>query len=744
MSHKRVLFPAALLALLIIFGLSSLWAVTAEEGAEATPDQAATDAAQTATAEFNGTQTAIALTATANANASATAAAQTAAAQTAAAQTAAAQTAVAQTLTAQAPVDMEISRFEPNQITTGNTGSISVYGANFTPESKIHLVGFGLLETQFINSGYLIGALPNTIAPGGYRVEVTDPTRNVERGGEFRVNPPPNTQAPPPTETMIPTQTTVPTAIPGQPSLVARNFSANPGAITPGGTTTLTFEVVNQGSRVAQGVSVSVDPGGSFAPANGQSGATLPDIPIGGVVTIALSVTSAMDTAAGPGSIPVTFTYHDFEGTAYTSKATLSVTVLSVDEAPQVTLARYMTDPNPVLPGDPIMVTVLVTNTGNKTASQVLLRISGENSVLLAGPQGNSFPLGDLAPGASTSVELPLVVSRDAKPGPQAQPITITYLQEGEAKETTGAMTVDVAEVIEPEPLLLLESYDLGRDQLKPGDRFTFNMTLQNVGDAPAVGLLVTFGTVESTGSDSGADTTGGSPGSGSTGGSSTSTTPSTTFAPLGAGGTLFVGTVAADGGTIAISQDFIVNGTVNSGIYSLPITLRYTKPDGSAAQDSLRASVVVVAPPKLLTVLQTPLPETANVGEPFPVAIELSNSGTATINLREALVTTDNGEIVEGATTLLTPMGGDDDAMINALVMPQEEGPVRVTVTIRYIDDLSQPAEIVLTYDSEAVQPPPPPEEPPPMIEETPPPAEPTTEDRLGRLLLGLLGLGS
>ena len=715
MSHKRFSSFAALAAMTVIFALSSLWVATAEESTQE-PVQQEPTATNTPTSTPTSTATA--------------------------------------TATATVLPPMTINSFDPSQITTGNPGSISVHGANFTTQSRVNLVGFGLLETQFVDSGYLIGALPNTIAPGGYPVEVIDPVLQVVRGGEFRVNPPPNTQAPPPTErplpteTLVPTQTTVPTAIPGQPSLLARNFSASPGSIAPGGSTTLTFEVVNQGSRVAQGVSVAVDAGGKFAPANGQSGATLPDLPVGGVVTVALSVTSALDTPAGPGSIPVTFTYHDFEGTAYTSKATLSVNVLAIDEASQVTLARYMTDPNPVIPGEPVTMTVLVTNTGNRTASQVLLRIGGENSVLLAGPQGDSFPLGDLAPGASSSVDLPLMVRRDADPGPQSQPVTITFLQEGEAKEMTSAMTVEVAEIIEPEPLLLLQAYDIGRDQLRPGDRFSFNMRLQNVGDAPAASLLVTFGTVEASGDDGGVDTTGGGTGgnggTGGTGGSTTSTTPSTTFAPLGAGGTLFVGTVEGHGGVIDISQDFIVNGTVVSGIYSLPITLRYTKPDGATTQDSLRASVVVVAPPKLQTVLQTPLPETVNVGEPFPVAIELSNSGTAKINLREANVITDNGEVIEGATTTLIPMGGDDDATIAAMVMPQEEGPVSVSVVIHYTDDLSQPAEIVLSYNTQAVQPPPPPEEPPPMIEETPPPAEPTTEDTLGRLLLGLLGLGS
>nr|PZN51600.1 MAG: hypothetical protein DIU68_16155 [Chloroflexota bacterium] len=499
----------------------------------------------------------------------------------------------------------------------------------------------------------------------------------------------------------------------------------------------MTFEVVNQGSRPALGVSVSLDPGGKFVPANGQSGATLPDLPVGGGFTVSLGVVSAMDTPEGPASIPITLTYHDFEGQSYTSNATLSVNVRAVAEASQVTLVRYMTEPNPVIPGEAAKVTVLIMNTGNDTALQVLLRVAGENSVLLAGPQGDTFPLGDLAPGASSSLELPLIVRANADPGPQSQPVTLSYLSDGERHETTSSMTINVAEVIEPEPLLLLESYDFGADALKPGDRFILSLTLKNVGDAAANDLLVTFGSVES--DDGGSDSTGGS-----SRGGSTSTTPSSTFAPLGAGGTVYVGQIEAGGGEVRLEQEFIVNGTVSSGIYGLPVTLRYTLPGGGSAQENLRASVVVIAPPKLQTRLQTPLPDPATVGEPFPVALELLNIGSSSIELREATVETNQGEVIEGASTLLGPLAADGDAMVNAMIMPLEAGPVRVTVTLHYINDLNQPETIVLTYDSEAVEPPPPPEEPPP-VEETPMPAgEPEDDNTLGRLLLGFLGLGS
>lgn len=643
----------------------------------------------------------------------------------------------------QEPPQIIVRGFDPDEVVSGNGGTLTIYGNLFTAQSRVVLQGYGVLETQYLDNRTLTATLPGGLPPGEYRVQVRDPQRRSANAADLlRVRRPPNTAAPPterPTETPIPTETPVPTVIPGQPSLLARNFTANPMSIMPGGTTTLTFEVINQGSRAAQGVFVTVDTSGNFAPAIGQSGVTLPDIPVGGVANVSLSVIAGREVTPGAATVPIVFMYRDFEGQTYTSNAALSVNILPVTEASQVVLARYLLDPNPVIPGEPVTVTILVQNTGNATATQVMLRIVGDGGILLAGPQGDSFPLGDLAAGASSSVEVPLIVSTEAKAGPQRQPVTITYLQSGEAQESTSSITVPVAEVVKPEPLLLLDSYDTGVDVLKPGDRFTLDMTLLNVGDADASNLLITFGTVEQSGGDddSGDDTRGG--------GSTTRTTPSSTFAPLGGGGTIFAGTVNAEGGTLEVSQDFIVNGTVDSGIYSLPITLRYTEPDGSQSQESLRASIVVIAPPQLQTLLEMPIPESVNAGEPFPIALELTNNGKNNVDLSEARVEVDNGEVIEGAEIPLTPLKADADTLLNAMVMPLEAGPVHVTVTLHYTNELNQPETLVLSYETEALEPPPPPpmEEFPPNVVEVPTEA-PEEEDMLGRLLLGLLGLGS
>jgi hypothetical protein len=648
-------------------------------------------------------------------------------------------------LAAPTPVPaITVVRSEPAQVTSGQGGALSIFGANFTAATTVRLVGVGLLQASFVNSGALIATLPNNLAPGGYGIEVSDPVA----GTAYSPNPLTVLPAPTPPPTAMPTPEPMPTPVPptpmpGQPSLLVRNFSSSPASIAPGGAVTLRFEVVNQGNRVAQGVSVSVDAGGKFVPANGQASAILPDIGTGGSASVSLAVIAAMDATPGPTSVPITMSYHDFSGQVYTGQATLSVTVQETSEASQVTLARYAIEPNPVEPGQAVTVAVELTNTGNRTASQVLLRVAGTDGVLLAGSQGDSFPVGDLAPGASVSLELPLIVSTAAKPGPQAQPFTLSYLQNGEAQQGGGSMTIEVKRAITPSPLLLIDSYDTGKEVLEPGEQFTLTMNLQNVGDADATELLVAFGTVESSGTPPGGDS-GNTGGTGSGSGSTSTTTPSNVFAPLGSGGTRYVGTIEANGGSATLSQEFIVNGTVDSGVYSLPITLRYKKTDGAFAQDNLRASVVVVAPPRLHISLQSPIPETVNMGEPFAVALTVLNTGDDPLHLTTAAVAAENAEVLEGAEVFVGPVKKDEDATLGAVIMPSAEGPVTVTVTLYYLNDLNQEQSIVNTYQTQALSPPPPPEDTGPTPEVTPPAEEEEEDDSIGRLILGFLGLGS
>jgi uncharacterized repeat protein (TIGR01451 family) len=645
------------------------------------------------------------------------------------------------TLTDPPPTPISITRSEPGQIIGGIEGQITVMGAGFTPNTKVRLVGYGLLNTTFVNAGALTGVLPATLPPGAYKVQATDPDGGTATS--------PNTLtvlAPTPTPlptlepstmpTLFPTREPA-TPVPGQPSLVVRDFIASPAAVAPGQSVQLTFIVVNQGNRAAQGVSVAVDPGGKFVPANGQASVTLPDLGVGGSIGVQLMVDVMKDAPAGPNTVPITMSYRDFSGEVYTSKANLSVVISETAEVPQVVLSSYSIAPSPVKPGQTVTISGQVRNSGSAVASQVLLRVAGTENVLLAGPQGDTLPLGDIQPGASITLSLQMVVKNDAKPGPQPQPISLSYILESAAKDIPGSLTVEVANTAAESPLLLLESFSIGKDFLRPGEIFDLSLTLQNVGKGTARELLVTFGTVES--SSSGSETP--SPGSG------TSTTqPSTVFATMGGGGTIYVGLLGANGQETEMEQKFIVSGTVESGIYALPITLRYQKEDGTSVQSTVSASLVVIALPRVQVTLNTLVPESVMVGDVIPLEFEITNHGSKTFNLIKSSVETTNAEVMDGKETVLAPVKTDSDTSFAAQVMAQAEGTITITVKVHYLNDLNQEDALVFEYQTEAMpMPEPPPDFGEPPIDVTPPPEEPEKEDdTIGRLLLGLLGLGS
>lgn len=639
---------------------------------------------------------------------------------------------------ARAQLCVTVTGSSPAQIVQGTSGILIVTGDGFTATTSVRLVGVPDIQYTLVSPSQLQAAIPSNLAVGLYIVEVSDPNNppGCPAPATRQLNiiaPPAPTQ--PPTAPPIPTQAPPPTDIPGTPNLIIRSFSATPSTIRPGDTVVFTIDVFNQGSRTAQGIAVSIDPGGKFIASGGQASVILPDIGVGGSTVFTITAVAASDTPGGPQTVGLTFSYRDFSGQTYSAKGAVTVTVETVTQASQVTLSRYRYDPNPVLPGEPVTMTVLLTNTGNQIAQQVLVQVSADG-IMLAGPQGNSFPVGDIPAGGSASVDMPLIVSTTAKPGPQSQSISIAYLQGGEAKNYTGSMTLDVAKVTLPAPVMLLDSYETGSDYLQPGQRFTLTLSLKNIGDADASGLSVSFGSIEDSGG-------GGTP-------TGSSFTPSSTFAPLGSGGTQFVGDVAASSEPFTLEQEFIVSGSVDSGVFSLPITLRYSLPDGTATQTKLTASLVVIVPPQIRVIETPPLPETVSAGESIPLALEIANRGRKVVNFTTAVVTAENGEVLDGAETYLGPLRNDDDTTLTATVIAQTPGTVTITVTLNYTDDLNQPQAIVETYTVEALEAPnidfeqPTPDFglPPPGTGGTQTPAD--SEDLLGRLLLGLLGLGS
>jgi hypothetical protein len=724
-----------------------------------------------------------------------------------------------------------VTQNEPSQVTSGQSGSLSIIGANFTESTTVRLIGYGFLQTTFINAGSLTAALPSSVPTGTYLIEVSDPIHGTAMAPTIL-----SVVSPPVTATPVPTATEVP----GQPSLIVRSFSAAPSSIYPGDTAQIALELVNVGSRTATGVVVSLGDS-KFSPANGQASVTVSDLAPYASCVVTLSVIAPADATEGPASIPLVLNSRDSGGTAYKDSATVSVSILAKQSrsaqivlksytvtpsaaapgetvtvqavlanagnqtasqvllqlndtsavlvagsqgnsfsvgtlkaggkvtikmqlvvandaksgiqaqaftisylqegeskqttasisldvkakeslAPQVMLERYTVTPNAAAPGEAVTVQAVLTNAGNETASQVLLQLSDTSAVLIAGSSGNSFPVGDMQPKASKTITLPLIVANDAKSGVQSQAFTISYLQEDESKQTTASISLEIKPSVEDSPVLLLKSYSTGQDStLQPGQQFTYQMSIQNAGKQKVSSLLVIFGTVKSDSSSATA---------------TSSTTTSTNFAPLGSGDTVFVGDLPA-GRAATVSQDFIVNSSLDSGVYSLPITLQYQLTDGTTTQQSLNASLIVVVQARLRASITSTLPDKLTVGETYSLTIKIANLGSSKVAVSRMHVTGDNITVTKGADALLDPLASEDNTTESVTIQAKAAGAYKITVEIEYTDDLNRAQTYTTTFTGEVVAPATPSNQGP-----LPPTPQPP-QDLVGRLLLGLLGLG-
>ncbi len=533
----------------------------------------------------------------------------------------------------------------------------------------------------------------------------------------------------------------------GTPSVAVRGFSVAPNVARAGDNLTIRVELVNQGTGTAQGISVALGQTDSFVPA-GASSITVGDLFPGAVVQVVLNANVTDSAANGANVIPLVISFRTPEGETISNNASASVTIQKTPASSLITLINYTITPTAVVPGEVAKISAEVLNAGTSTALNALIRFTGEGEVLQPGSRGDTFLIGNIFPSGRMMVEMEMLVSQQAKSGSQIQPVEIIYTDDSGEKQTFSTnITVIVDRSTRPEPLLLLKEYTIDKEEIAPGDSFILKATVQNIGTADATNTLVSFGSnITKTTTDSGTgDGDGNGSGSGDGSGAG-STSTSAAFAPVGTGETTFVGTLAANG-VITLEQPFLVSGTTKSGIYNLPITLRYALPNGESAQTVLQVNLLVVAQPRIQVTLQSPIPPEDEQFGTLVLAWQVQNLESTDVRLGAARVTVEGGEVVNGAETFLGRLAGDRRATFEGTINPTDEGTLKIKLEIDYTDDMNRPKTFVYEYTATVTVPMMPPEmtEEPPIddmpTDETP--VEENSSNTLVELLFGLLGLG-
>ena len=413
---------------------------------------------------------------------------------------------------------------------------------------------------------------------------------------------------------------------------------------------------------------------------------------------------------------------------------------------PQIGVENYKTKPQPVQYGQDFTLTVKLRNEGQAQAYNVQATFTSTD--YLPTKNGGIEIIGDLLPGNSVSMDQPMVVGNLVY-GFVSVEMNLSY-NDANGTAYTEKFTLNIesigggggASVATATPTgvkssqLVITSYATSVDPLQPGVQFTLTMTVENTGNIGAQRVTMIVGGGSASGSSNGTPQPGGvSGGSGEF----------TNFAPVGASNVQTLGDLP-EGGAVQARQDLIVNVSTNPGAYPMKVTFSYLNDKGETINDDQVITLLVYSLPSVDISFYRP-PDPFFVGQPGALPIQVVNLGKR-LSVLGTLKVESSGGTVENGTGLVGSLDAGGYFTLDALLIPEQSGPVTLDITIDYTDDFNEPRTITRTLQVEVVEGM---EEPivEPGVGEGggdgfPVPSEETTLQKVWRFLLGLFGLDS
>ncbi|NPV56102.1 MAG: hypothetical protein HPY76_05430 [Anaerolineae bacterium] len=412
---------------------------------------------------------------------------------------------------------------------------------------------------------------------------------------------------------------------------------------------------------------------------------------------------------------------------------------------PIITIQSYAANVGTVQANQEFDLQVTLRNEGSEHASNLLVSFQSSDFYML--DTGGVVAMSSLVAHNSSDVEQPMkAVSDLADKEAAAVTVSISYTgPDGAAYSESFSLSVPLKPTVYatvkptvtgtpvPRPQVVVRAYRASIEPLQPGTIFDLELEIENLGNAEAQGVTLVVGGSINTGGGSETPVVGG------IGGGSGDLT---NFAPVGTSNLFYVGDIAA-GQQIRGTQQLIVNVNTQPGAYPLKLSFIYTDSRGNRLQDDQAITLMVYSLPQIeISFYRDPgmlLP-----GQPNILPLQVTNLGRKTTVLGNMKVTAD-AAMVNNGVTLVGALDAGGYYTLDAEVIPDQAGPLDLTVAIGYTDDFNNPRTIeqVLTLDVMDV--------PTPELfpgeqdgEFTNLPPQETFWDKVARFLKGLIGLDS
>ncbi len=239
---------------------------------------------------------------------------------------------------------------------------------------------------------------------------------------------------------------------------------------------------------------------------------------------------------------------------------------------------------------------------------------------------------------------------------------------------------------------LVITDYGTDVDPLQPGSEFTLSLSVRNTGNLTAKNVTMIVGGGSSSGGGSGTPQPGGINGGNG---------EFTNFAPVGTSNLQSLGDLTP-GTTKAGKQSLIVNVSANPGAYPVKITFSYTDANGNQVNDDQVITLLIYSLPNVDVAFYQPVGDLL-VGQPGPLPLQVTSLGKRAAILGKMRVQTDAGMVTNGEA-LMGSLDPGGYFTLDAMVTPNNPGPLNLSITIEYLDDFNQPQTITKTINPQRI----------------------------------------
>jgi hypothetical protein len=376
---------------------------------------------------------------------------------------------------------------------------------------------------------------------------------------------------------------------------------------------------------------------------------------------------------------------------------------------PLIVVNSYSAGSDAITPGQDFTLEVKIENVGGREAQNLVATFTPGDCV--PRQSGGVLAKVELQPGESKRLNQPLTATRELYGKSVATVVMqLSYNDlNGTAYTSSFNLTVPVkggggvyatatptpTGTSVPRAQIVITSYTVNVDPLKPGTNFLLDIQAQNVGSGTAKGLtMILGGGSSSSGAPQGTQEPGGSPG-GVSGGSG----EFGNFAPVASSNVQYLGDVSA-GSSLAAKASLIVNSKTEPGAYPMKISFTFVGQNGIAYTDDQVITLLVYSPPAVEVNFYRD-PGAIFAGQPNQLPLQVVNLGRKAVVLGTMKVTGEGGEFSQNST-LVGNLDVGGYFTLDAMLIPQQPGSMDLLVTIDYTDDFNVPQVITKTLQVE------------------------------------------